>query len=259
MVFWDVAQTPEGLCLKQAQQSQTPVPDPAHDVRHFYWLTELLSAPSWDVNVVKPQGLTMGREKNKPSLGQEEFLPEVLLNSNKSKSHWNINMIKTGANPLSLQLFWLTNFLVNVFFWFSKWLVNALLPISASSNWFPPCKTGQKWLPEPSSFQIGKSVPSGNLKSRLTLMAQTPQRNIIWFPVLFFPISLMVWKAWVLSLERPSLGGILQILSWSNRSKMAKIFQAKSFTASAKCSVVFYPLCQGEEKRDKPWRRKVAR
>lgn len=103
-----------------------------------------------------------------------------------------------------------------MFFWFGKWLVNAVLPISPSSNWPPPCKPGQKWLPETSSFQIGKLVPSGNLKSRPTLMAQTPQRNIIRFPVLFFPISLMVWKAWVLSLERPSLGGILQPLSLNN-------------------------------------------
>lgn len=146
-----------------------------------------------------------------------------------------------------------------MFFWFGKWLVNAVLPISASSNWLPPCKPGQKGLPETSSFQIGKLVPSGNLKSRPTLMAQTPQRNIIRFPVLFFPISLMVWKAWVLSLERPSLGGILQPLSLNNLSKMAQIFQAKSFTASAKCSVVFHPLCQGEEKRDNPWRRKAVR
>lgn len=44
--------------------------------------------------MVKPQAL-MCREKNKPSLGQEENLPEVLLNSNKSKSHCSINLGQT--------------------------------------------------------------------------------------------------------------------------------------------------------------------
>lgn len=64
-------------------------------VNDFYWLTEFLSAPSQDVKVVKPQGLMMCREKNKPSLGQEENLPEVLLNSNRNKSHCSISLGQT--------------------------------------------------------------------------------------------------------------------------------------------------------------------
>lgn len=49
--------------------------------------TEFLSAPSQDTKVVRAQGLMVYREKNKPNLGQEENLPEFLLNSNKGKTH----------------------------------------------------------------------------------------------------------------------------------------------------------------------------
>lgn len=122
-IFWDVAQRPEGSvpkagwCTNSNPRSITnwECQTLHSDEDEFYWLTGFLSAPSQDVKVVKPQGLVMCREKNNPSLGQGENLPEVLLNSNKARATEVSIWVKPGANPLSLQLFWLTKFLVNVF------------------------------------------------------------------------------------------------------------------------------------------------